>query len=419
MRSSLIGLVFVLACSLAQAVPAQRAGAESATATLRRWPYLQQVTDNSALILWTTDVEGSPALQYGLNGLSYLPASVTSRRVSTPGGNYYQHRAELSGLQQDSWYSYKIFDDDINLTPSGKRWFRTAPLDGGFSFIAFGDSGYGTPEQYQVRDRMAEHPPNILLHTGDIAYPDGNYEQFERFHFAVYRQLLTQRSFFPTIGNHEYYTDDGQPYLDVFDLPITPGWHWDPRDPERYYSFDWGYAHFVSLDSEDPLQRISDAVGNDMADWLEADLIHDDHVWQIAIVHRPPYSSSPRHPETDVREKLVPIFEAHGVDLVLSGHCHNYERTYPLRNGELSTLQEGGVVYVVTGGGGNPLYPVPGDWFTAARAAAYHFVEVQVFSCALLLTTIDIDGAVIDRALLDRCPYHVYFPILARADVRY
>jgi predicted phosphodiesterase len=410
----LLWLSLLLTQGLVFGASRQRADIETAAATLIRWPYLQQVTSDSARIIWTTNVKGSPQLAYVLGGSYPLWTGITSRSVSTPAGDYYEHKAVLTGLQQHTWYYYQIFDAGVNLTPSGKRWFRTAHANGPFTFVAFGDSGTGSPEQYQVRDRMSEHQFDIILHTGDLAYQEGSYEQFESFHFAVYRELLSQRPFFPTIGNHEYLTDNGQPYLDVFDLPITAGWDWDSRDLERYYSFDWGYAHFVSLDSEGPLYRISDSSDNDMADWLEADLAADDHTWRIATVHRPVYSSSPRHPETDVREKLAPIFEAYGVDLVLSGHNHTYERTYPIRDGAISTLEEGGVVYVVTGGGGNILYPVPGDWFTAACAKVHHFVKVRVTKCALILTVIDKDGNVIDQAILDKCPCHTYMPVVAQ-----
>jgi hypothetical protein len=410
-RLKLIGLSLVLVSALIFGVADHRAGAETQAAILLRWPYLQQVTSSSAHIIWTTDVQGTPSLKYGTGAPSQPAANITSRSVSTPDGDYTEHKATLSGLQPGTRYTYQIFEGSTNVTPGGQRRFQTAPNDGGFTFAAFGDSGSGTPAQYQVRDQMLNHAPDIdiLLHTGDLAYPDGDYAEFRRFFFEVYRELLTGHPVFPVIGNHEYRTDSGGPYLDLFDLPATA---LDPQDTERYYSFDWGDVHFVALDSEDPLGRISDASDNDMADWLEADLAADDHAWKIVIIHRPPYSSSPIHTETDVREKLVPIFETYGVDLVLAGHNHNYERTHPLRDEVVSTMEEGGIVYVVTGGGGRTLYPVPGDWFTAARAVAYHFVQGQVTQCSLQLTAIDEEGNVIDQALLNKCPYRVYLPFL-------
>jgi hypothetical protein len=407
----LLWLFLLLAMGLPLGASRQRAEAAAAVATLMRWPYLQQVTSDSAHIIWTTNVKSYPQLAYRTGSTYPRWTGITSRLVSTPVGDYYEHKAVLTGLKANTVYRYQIVDAGVNLTPSGERWFRTAPVNGGFTFISFGDSGIGSSEQYQVRDRMSEQQYDIILHTGDLDQTVGSYENLEKYHFAVYQEMTSDHPFFPTIGNHEYITDNGRPYLDLFDLPMVA---LDEQDMERYYSFDWGYAHFVSLDSEGPLYRISDSSDNDMADWLEADLAADDHIWKIAIVHRPPYSSSPRHPETDVREKLAPIFEASGVDLVLSGHNHTYERTYPIRDGAISTIEEGGVVYVVTGGGGYEIYPVPGDWFTAAHADVYHFVKVRVTKCALILTAIDKDGAVIDRAILDKCPYHTYLSLVAQ-----
>ncbi len=384
--------------------------------TLVRWPYLQQVTPHSARVIWATDAQGSPAFEYAVSyGSATLLIPVASRRVTTPDGDYYEHRVVLGNLAPDTWYTYRIYDAGVNLTPHGERQFQTAPLDGGFTFFVIGDTGTGTTAQRALRDLMTARwaETRLLVHTGDLGYPYGSYAEFQAYCFDIYRELFAQRPLYPVIGNHEYLTQNGAPFLDLFDLPIDPNWPWHPGEAERYYSFDVGSVHFVFLDSQDPLRRISDTATDDMADWLAYDLADDDHLWQIAVIHRPPYSSSPAHPETDVRTTLVPLFERYGVDLVLSGHSHNYERSLPLREDSVTTVDGGGIVYIVTGGGGASLYDVPGDWFTAARAKKHHFVQIQVNDCALTITAIDDAGAVIDRAVLEKCPYDLYIPLLA------
>ena len=403
--------------------PRARINPLAATATLQRWPYLQQVTSDSARVLWTTNFKGSPSLEYGI-GSEGQWLSVVSHVVDNGDSDYYQHEAIITGLKPKTWYFYNIYDNGVNLTPNEKSWFQTATTSGEFTFAAWGDSGLCTVEQFEIRDRLRErwYDTQLWIHTGDIAYPNGSndefgpngsYDEFEQCHFDVYQELLSWRPFFPAIGNHEYNTDAGAPFVDIFDLPITPDWDWYLDEVERYYSFDWGDAHFVMLDSHTPLERVNDAVTNDMADWLAHDLANDDHTWKIAVIHRPVYSSSKAHPELDVREKMAPLFEAYGVDLVLSGHNHNYERTYPIRDEAISTLRDGGVVYVVTGGGGNQLYGFDGEqWFTAARAVKHHFVTVRVGKCALYLTAIDKDGNPIDQATLDKCPHQIYLPFV-------
>jgi len=408
-RSIWIGLLLFLTTAIPSPARATRS-----TATLLRWPYLQQVTADSARILWATDVQGAPALAYRIGGDTQW-ASVVSHAVNTPNASYYQHEAAITDLSPSTWYDYKIYDNGVNLTPFGQGWMQTATTSDEFTLAAWGDSGVCTPEQFQIRDRLRERwdTTQLWLHTGDIAYMEGTFDQFDTCHFGVYQELLSWRPFFPVMGNHEYYTDDGAPYLDIFDLPVTPGWDWYLDEVERYYSFDWGNAHFVMLDSHTPLWRISDAVTDDMADWLAHDLANDDHAWKIAVIHRPLYSSSQVHRETDVREKLAPIFEAYGVNLVLSGHNHNYERTYPIRAGAISTLRDGGVVYIVTGGGGGQLYDFDEEqWFTATRAVKHHFVTLRVTDCMLFLTAIDKDGLVVDQAVLEKCPNLVYLPFM-------
>jgi predicted MPP superfamily phosphohydrolase len=407
----LVLLTLLLGASLATIHARQQAIAKASVPALLRWPYLQQVSADSAHIIWATDLRGNPSLEYGISRATPTEVGIISQIISTPSDQHYQHTAVLNNLQPNSWYYYSIYDDNVNLTPDSRRWFQTAPETGDLTFATFGDSGAGSPEQYQVRDQMLSRWRDIdlILHTGDLAYPSGTYAEFQQFFFEPYRDLLAFRPIFPTMGNHEYLTDNGQPYLDFFDLPKTA---LDITETERYYSFNWGYAHFVALDSETPLQNISESSEIDMVDWLETDLTGDNHIWTIAIIHRPLYSSSPTHPETDVRQKLAPIFEAYGVDLVLSGHNHNYERTHAIHAGARSTLKDGGVVYIVTGGGGGTLYPVPGDWFTAAKAKTHHYVQVDVRKCIMKIMAIDKDGNVIDRAVLDKCPHQAYLPLL-------
>src|SRR5262249_36335791 len=130
--------------------------------------------------------------------------------------------------------------------------FRTAG-EGPFTFLAYGDSGLGTPEQKQVAERMARETapvPAFVLHVGDIPYVSGTFDEFQRRHFPFYRTMMRRVPFFTAPGNHEYVTNSAAPYLSlhappVDDVPIA--------DRGRYYSFDWGNVHFVSLDSNRPL----------------------------------------------------------------------------------------------------------------------------------------------------------------------
>ena len=125
-----------------------------------------------------------------------------------------------------------------------------------------------------------------------------------------------------------------------------------------------------------------------------ADLAATSQPWKIAYFHRPPYSSGSEHgSDLTVRAAFGPIFERYGVQLVLSGHDHDYERTLP----------QDGVTYVVSGGGGAFLYSVAKSSFTAYAAARHHYVHVDVDSCTLELRAIGLDGSTFDSETLSRC----------------
>jgi hypothetical protein len=152
------------------------------------------------------------------------------------------------------------------------------------------------------------------------------------------------------------------------------------------------------VDSERPL-----APGSEQYNWLQADLdAHGSAAWRIVVVHIPPFSSSQSQVSGTSPRVLSPLFESRKVALVLSGNSHNYERSFPLVNAR--PVKDGGVTYVVSGGGGNGLNEFPGAQpaWSAVRAAAFQFVRVKVTPTALALECIDEGGSRIDSVVLKR-----------------
>lgn len=191
---------------------------------------------------------------------------------------------------------------------------------------------------------------------------------------------------FPVLGNHDIEGGKGAAYLANFHPPRN-----DPRGTGRYYSFDWGGAHFVALDSE--LYHGDDGGSpEEQRAWLERDLRGTRRPWKTACRHRPLYSSSKHGGDEKIREDLEPLLVRHGVDLVFCGHDHAYERTVPIR----------GVTHVLSGGGGKRLYPVGRSEWTAFSKSAYHAVLVRVDGGRLSLEAVEPDGTVLDRTDLGR-----------------
>lgn len=226
--------------------------------------------------------------------------------------------------------------------------------------------------------QVALVPHDFVLITGDVAYPEGRPGDLEANMFAVYGPMMASTPYFPATGNHDYRTDRGEPLREAFALFDNGG----PHAHERWYSFDWGPMHVVVLDTE--------AHDRDQTRWLKADLAATTQPWTVAVTHRPPYSSGHHGSARCTRRRFSPIFAERHVDLVLSGHDHDYERTRPID----------GVTYVVTGGGGVGTRAVDRSSFTAWSAQVAHFVHVTADPTRLTLAAVDATGAVFDSVEL-------------------
>lgn len=333
---------------------------------LRRQPYVQLVTPTSARI-----ATSHARLRVEVTRPDGAPVAIAAARPEMTG----QAWADLERLEPDTVYCYALSDGRALTERTG---FRTAPASAAapVRFLAFGDSGEGGPDQRALAQWMFDVPAELIVHTGDVAYDDGTLGQYEDNVFGIYHQLLRNLPFYPAAGNHDYRTMQGGPFRQVFSLPGS----------ERWYSFDHGSVHFVALDTEADYKT--------QARWLADDLAKTSLPWRVVYLHRPPYSSGSHGSDTGLRRALAPVLEAGGVQLVLTGHDHDYERTTPQR----------GVHYIVTGGGGRGTYGVDRSDFTAFSEAVIHFVYVEASSDELVVHAIDARGAEFDSVAIPLTP---------------
>jgi 3',5'-cyclic AMP phosphodiesterase CpdA len=336
---------------------------------IARHPYLQQVTKTSAMIGWTTTSPKDQRVDVTLPDGSPVASVAAIVEPNYRRSDTKQVWATVTGLVPGTVYCYSIANGTRLTERTG---FRTAPssTDAPVRFLAFGDSGVGGGDQRTLRNRMLDFPFDLIVHTGDVAYSDGSLAQYERNVFGIYGQMFRNVPFFPAAGNHDYKTMDGEPFRYVFALPGD--------NHEKWYSYDWGSVHFVALDTESDYAT--------QARWLAKDLAATTLPWKIVYLHRPPYSSGAHGSDVQLRRVLAPILETHGVQLVLAGHDHDYERMKP----------QGGVNYVVTGGGGRGTYDVGRSSFTAFSEEVIHFVYVEVGGDELVLHAIDATGTEFD-----------------------
>lgn len=362
----------------------------SATATLTpgpgpsltRNPYLGECSTAGVTVAWKTNVASDSAVDYGLTP-SY-GATASDPQLTT------QHAVVLQGLQAGTTYFYRVRSGSAVLgTGSSRTNLPSSPTP--FSFAVWGDSGSGAQEQFDVANRIAAANADVALLAGDVIYPYGQPDGFDPYFFVPYRNIINRACVFTAIGNHDLVADSGQSYLAAFYLP-----HNNPDGTERYYSFDYGNAHFTVLDT-----NIGTGVGSPQRAWLANDLASTTQPWKFVIMHHQPYDTDGGHvPDLGIRQDLSPLFEQYNVDIVFSGHSHHYMRSIPIHDYVPSSR---GVVYVVTGGGGDGLQPV-GSWasYTAYAESAFHFTRIAVNGSVLTLQAIRSDGTIMDTATIDK-----------------
>ena len=301
-------------------------------ATVTRGPYLQQASDTSIVVRWRTDVVSSSRVRYGISAgaLSSDKSSVTAVK---------DHELTLTGLSEGQRYYYDIGSTSTVLAGDATYTFRTATTANNSTVRVWvlGDAGTKNDDQRAVRDAFygwnKSVATDLVLLLGDNAYSKGTDSEYQAAIFDMYPQSLRQAVFWSTIGNHDTDLDDDPaltiPYFKIFTNPINAESGGVASGTEKYYSFNHGPIHFVCLDS-----MTSSRVKNGaMATWAAADLSANTKPWTVAFWHHPPYSKGSHDSDTsthlrEMRENLLPILEQQGVDLVLSGHSHSYERSY-------------------------------------------------------------------------------------------
>jgi len=323
-------------------------GGLAPAAELLRGPYLQVPTSESIIIRWRTDLPTDSIVLYGLE-TNNLSTSVTNSAATN------EHIVRLHGLNPATRYFYSVGSTTQTLASGPTYKFVTSPaighatptrvwVLGDFGGLSMGYEDGRTNYIYgelAVRDSYlqyaGERQTDFWLTLGDNAYWGGTDEEFQTNFFYVFDSVLRQVPVMPSIGNHDTYAAPaGQrfPYLDIFSFPTNAEAGGVASGREEYYSFDYANLHFICLDS----MTQSRAADGAMANWLRADLANNTNQWIIAYFHHAPYSRGSHNTDNpseiqmiEMRQNINPILEAGGVDLVMSGHSHVYERSYLLQ----------------------------------------------------------------------------------------
>jgi len=372
-----------------------------AQAELTRGPYIQQATPESMVIVWRTNSQVAPSVRIGkspaalnrqivggsiqlrvstdIEAAKYVPrlykqpkeeaAKRNPKKDADPStaANSYQYEAKIEGLEPATRYFYSVYDGKQLLAGrDNDHYFETSPAhgtDADMRIWIVGDSGTGGQDQKDVHTAMQEFTQetkrdlDLYLHVGDMAYGSGTDVQFQENFFDIYQSTLRNKVCWPAMGNHEGYTSRGisgfGPYYDAYVVPTKAEAGGLPSGTEAYYSFNIADVHFVVLDSHD-LDRTPDGA---MAQWLVADLEEAQGDWLIAFWHHPPYTKGSHDSDVEgqlieMRTHIMPILESCGVDIVLTGHSHIYERSMLIDGAYATPTVAEGVV--VDDGDGHP-----------------------------------------------------------------
>jgi len=412
--------------------------APSEAVELIRRPYLQKTSETTVTLVWRTSEATTGEVHYGTDPTD-LDQTATSD-VEDP-----NHAVEITGLTPDTTYYYAVFSAGQLLASPAEldarqhpiHTFTTHPPAGEptpFRAWVVGDSGTGSLRQLQVKDamlnRVGPDRPDLFLHLGDMAYGDGTDDQFTERFYRPYAEILANTPVWPTLGNHEGHTSNSAeqtgPYYEGYFLPTAGESGGLPSGTEAYYSFDYADVHFIVLDSYESDRN----PGGAMLTWLEEDIAATDQQWIVAYFHHPPYTkgshdSDREREHIDMRENVTPILEAGGVDLVMGGHSHVYERSY-LLDGAYETpstsfgIIDGGDGRILGDGpyqkdpgatNAGALYVTAGHGGTGVRASGEHplmYITEPINGSVLLdfeqgrltITNVRFDGVISDTAVL-------------------
>jgi hypothetical protein len=342
-----------------------------------------------------------------------------------------------------------------------------------YHFDVFGDAGFDTPEQRQVAFQVYKNKPDFVVMPGDLVYTHGTLDEYLAHFFNVYNTvppspangapLLRSTIFVAAPGNHDISLagnidaadldrfPNGLAYFYLWRQPLdgpakvatrgeTPILECSPERKATFlkaadgaypvmanFSFDYSNCHFAVLDA-DPYMDWTDSK---LRHWLQHDLDSTKKTWKFVMFHQPGFNSDITHFSEQRMRLLADIFERSKVDIVFSGHVHNYQRSMPMRftlqpqaDGSLidsegsvagsftldkkfdgvKVTKPHGVIYLISGGGGAPLSgrkvaTRPDTWqpFTAKFIAAHGFTQCQVDGNKLSITQIDLNGKQLDK----------------------
>ncbi len=354
------------------------------------YPYLQYPTQTSVTVMWESSIAGNSVVEYGIT-----PSD--TKKVEQRDDNDPIHEVPIKNLLPETRYVYRVSTTSKTGQVLTSDWFQFMTAvreESAFSFAVIGDTQRNPKVTAKISKLMYDRRPNFVIHCGDVVDNGPVKREWVQELFGPCKELFARSAVFPTIGNHE---KNHAHYYKYFSLPA----------PEYYYSYKYGNAEYFVIDTNKSVKADSEQYK-----WLDKALANSTATWKFAYHHHPCWSSDNndygdtakgvrRMGDLNARS-LTPLYEKYKVDIVLNGHIHLYERTWPLVGDKVE--RKNGVVYITSGGGGGPLEdfdPLP-NWFKAQLRVDFHCCYVNIHRNKLEFKAFDQNGNLFDQFEIEK-----------------
>jgi hypothetical protein len=374
---------------------------------------------STMLVKWATPTDADSIVKYG--STSSYGSQQTGTSLWSSSCNQYIHTVKLTGLTADSTYHYSCGSTAGWSADAAFVTGLTVGDSNSFIFAAGGDTRNPddiTPNatyaayRITVMNAILSQQPKFFIFLGDYTNRGRYQEQWDEI-FSDLKPQHTTMSYMMVWGSHEDPDIAPNAYAQ-FDFPpngVT-------GDGDKYYSFDYGNAHFITLFATaalatSPLTEHLIPPGSAQYNWLVNDLQQASNnpniEWKFISVHAPPYSTATRAAGgscVGLRADIGPLIDQYGVDVVFTAHEHNFERTHLIKNdskvmdvpNSSVLMSPQGAIYYVSGGAGAGLNDCDGNgWFSAVHQNLRHFLRVQVNGKTLNIKAIQSTGALLDE----------------------
>jgi acid phosphatase type 7 len=364
------------------------AWAAAAGAAISKGPYLQNMGTTAVTIQYEATDEGAGQVQFGTGATldqkadfelvqkidaSAKPAKGAIAPAVAGASMVYLYRAHLAGLKPATQYAYQISRGTQTSKPQTFRTFPEKPAP--ITFIAYGDTRSNPKAHRDVVSGFAAHKPLFILHDGDLASDGEDYSTWGPEFFGPLADVIDRIPLFPSRGNHE---GAGKNFQAFFEMP----------GGKDYFSFDCGPVHVAMLDNYDK--------GQAQIDWLDKDLAASKAPWKIVMYHEPTFNFAGHKSEAG-RATILPVLERQGVDIVLAGHSHLYERFKPMTPAPAADgAPRHPVTFITTGGGGAPLVKAVEHPLIVKTASTFHYCVFTVDAETLKVQVLLPDGKPLD-----------------------